>query len=119
MKVDRKGITRIVFVFNRFVIKIPNFIYQHNHFLHGCLANWNERRYTKMWNSCNIDFKNRIAPSIFCTWFGLIQIQKKCLPLERDLTEEEKMYFKPLCGTDIKKDNFGVYKGRIVCVDYP
>lgn len=116
----KKGITRIVFVFKNFVVKIPNFTCSHNHFLQGCYANWSERKYCK-------DFKNAIydgnmyewvAPSYYCSAFGLFQIQAKCQPLYKDLTNKQKKFYKPLCGTDNKKENFGYYKGKLVCIDY-
>ena len=68
----------------------------------------------------NIDdnkFYNLVAPSIFCSWFGLIQIQKRCTELDRNLTDEEKRHFMSVCQ-DIKKENFGHYKNRLVCLDY-
>lgn len=117
MKINKRGITRIVFIFKNFVIKIPNFRYKHNHFLQGCYANWSEREYTKNFK-CLPQFYNLIAPSYFCSWFGLIQIQAKCQPKLEDLTEEEKLIYINLCGTDNKKENFGWYKKRLVCLDY-
>ncbi len=113
------GVTRIVFIFDSFVIKIPNYHYSHSHFLQGCCANWSERNICKMFKPMRDSFFDLLAPSLFCTWFGLLQIQKRTLPLERDLTDEEKEQFKDFCGTDNKKENFGYYQGRIVCHDYP
>ena len=121
VKLEAKGITRIVFLVSRFAIKIPNHRYGHRHFLQGCYANWSERKFCK-------DFKNAdypenmyqyVAPSYFCSWFGLFQIQARCEPYNEDLTEKEKEFFKPLCWGDNKKENFGILKGRLVCLDYP
>lgn len=119
MIINRKGVTRIVFIFDRFVIKIPNFLVQHNHFLHGCLANWNERYFYKRWNKTQFKLLNKAVPSIFCSWFGLFQIQKRCEVLNRDLTLEEIEEYKYLHNGDIKKENFGYYEGELVCLDYP
>lgn len=120
MKIDLKGCTRIVFIFKYIVIKIPNFQYEHSHFLIGCTSNWEERKYYK--SHINIIYENNlahfVAPSLWCSWFGLIQIQAKCEPLLRDLTEEECEFFQSLCKGDNKKENFGWYKGKLVCVDY-
>ncbi len=119
MIVKLNGVTRIVFVFKTIVIKIPNFLYQHNHFLQGCYANWSERHYCKMmYRVENNKFYNLVAPSYFCSWFGLLQIQARCQELDRDLTDEEIEIFKDVCGGDIKKQNFGYYKGKLVCLDY-
>lgn len=120
MKIDLKGVTRIVFIFNKFVVKIPNFLVQHNHFLHGCLANWCERDYYK--RHIKIKYEDNlsewVAPSYFCSWFGLIQIQAKCEPNFEELTEEQLKFFKPVNSEDTKKENFGWYKGKLVCLDY-
>lgn len=118
--VIKYGITRIVIVFNTFVIKIPNYKYNHHHFLQGCYANWSERKFCK-------DFKNAkykgnlykyVAPSFYCSLFGLFQIQAKCKPMLKDLTNHQKKIYFPLCGTDNKKENFGWYKNNLVCLDY-
>ena len=123
MKLDKKGITRLVFIFKYFVIKIPKFTYSHKHFLQGCYANWSERNFTKIFKDIDWDGEtnlyNLISPSYFCSYFGLFQIQARCKPLLRDLTEMEKELYKPLCEKDNKKENFGWYKGRLVCLDYP
>lgn len=120
MKIDLKGVTRIVFIFNNIVVKIPNFLYQHSHFLQGCYANWSEREYYKRHSKA--DYENNmveyVVPSYFCSWFGLLQIQARCEPKLENLTEEEEKFYEPLCGTDCKKENFGWYKGRLVCLDY-
>lgn len=117
MELKRNGVTRLVFVFHRFVVKIPNFTCQHDHFLNGCSASWRERKYWKQWR--NTEMGNRLCPTIFCSWFGLIQIQKRAaiLPNDRFLSEEELRPFGDF-ATDIKPSNFGHYNGRLVIVDY-
>ena len=60
-----------------------------------------------------------VSPSLFCSYFGLLQIQKRCKPLDRDLTDEELVSFKYYCNEDCSKTNFGYYNNNIVCVDYP
>ncbi len=120
MKIDLKGITRVVFIFNRIVIKIPNFLNCHQHFLQGCYANWSERDYYKRHITATYEgnMVGYVAPSYFCSWFGLFQIQAKCEPMEEHLTTEQRIFYEPLCGTDNKKQNFGWYKGKLVCLDY-
>lgn len=116
----KKGVTRIVFLCKNLVIKIPNYQYSMTNFLKGCNANWSERIYYKTFK--NAVFKDNmvdfVSPSYFCAWFGLFQIQKRCEPMWRDLTDKEKAFFEPLCGTDNKKENFGILNGKIVCIDY-
>lgn len=116
MKLERKGITRLVFIFKHFVIKIPNFTCQHNHFLLGCYANWSERRFCKIMKKTK--FYNLVAPSLFCSWFGLFQVQRRCIELDRHLTDEEIEKFRGVCQGDLKPENFGYYQNRIVCLDY-
>lgn len=115
MKIE-KGVTRIVFVFKNFVVKIPNFSVQHNHFLNGCLANWQERHYWKAW--VGTDLRDMVAPTLFCSWFGLFQIQSRAIVLSNDFETPNKFeWFRDVCS-DIKPSNFGYYKDRIVCIDY-
>jgi hypothetical protein len=65
------------------------------------------------------EFLDKVAPSLFCSWFGLLQIQSRCEPKLEDLTAEEIEIFRDLHKGDFKSQNFGYYKGRLVCLDYP
>lgn len=111
------GITRIVFVFDNFVIKIPNFKCYHLHFLQGCYSNWSERNFNKTFK--NTEFIDLVVPSLFCTWFGLVQIQRKVEILDRELTDAEMKKFETVCSGDFKPPNFGFYNNNLVCIDYP
>jgi hypothetical protein len=115
--IDRKGVTRLVFVFDNFVIKIPNFSVQHSHFLAGCYANFKERCYWKSWKGYP-PLQDRVVPTLFCSCFGLFQIQARAAILNNDasLNDHEIEYFS--FTTDTKPSNFGYYKNRLVCVDY-
>lgn len=121
MKFYKNGVTRLCFLIGNYVIKIPNFTYCHKHFLQGCYVNWSERNYYK--TNIKADYKDNmvkhVSPSYFCSWFGLFQIQAKCSPKKEDLTEIERKFFEPLCCGDNKKENFGYYNGKLVCLDYP
>lgn len=116
MKIKFNGITRIVFLIGKWAIKIPNFRYQHSHFLQGCYANWSEYTFCRTMKGLP-EYFNKVAPTVFCTWFGLVSVQKRVAELERDLTENETIYFKELT-TDIKKENFGYVNDILVCIDY-
>jgi hypothetical protein len=119
MVINKNGVTRLVFVFKDYVVKTPKFTYSHSHFLNGCYANWSERMFCKVWRNCKKPNLYRlVAPTIWCSWFGLIQIQRKVVILDRNLTARETKRFSCICS-DIKIDNFGHYNGRLVCVDYP
>lgn len=121
MKIIEQGISRIVFLVGNYAIKIPNFHYSHSHWLQGCYANWSERNYYKVFSKADYEenMVEHVAPSLFCSWFGLVQIQARCEPMEEDLTDEQKEFYYPLCARDCKKQNFGWYKGKLVCLDYP
>jgi len=109
----KKGTTRIVFVFDKFVVKIPNFLVEHRHFVYGCYCNLSERSISKT----TMDI-TKIAYSYFCSWFGLFQIQAKCKPKLEDLTEQEIELYDKYHWGDYKKQNFGYYNGTLVCLDY-
>lgn len=116
----QEGVTRIVFAVGRYVVKIPNFKVQYNHFLLGCTANWTERMMWKRYRDCAfMPHKDLVVPSSFCLWFGLIQVQHRAKVRSNDdhLSVEECELFKKVT-TDIKASNFGTYKGRMVCIDY-
>lgn len=117
MRIATNGITRIVFIFKHFVIKIPNFRYSHLHWLQGCYANWSERNYCKVFATMDDkELLNKVAPSYYCSIFGLLQVQARCENLDRELTKQELEYFKDF--GDLKSDNAGFYKGRVVLLDY-
>lgn len=116
MKV-RKGITRIAILVGWYAIKLPRLSNGHLNFLHGCLSNYGERDFYK---KCR-DYKpmaELIAPSYFCTLFGLVQIQKRCVENKRELTEEELLKFECVRHGDKKPANFGYIDNRLVCLDY-
>ena len=66
-------------------------------------------------------FYDLVSPSVFCLWFGLLQIQHR---VTQPISDED--YFHPdfttkfgdVSGRDFKPENFGYYKGRLVCCDY-
>lgn len=128
----KKGVTRIVLIVFGYAIKIPNFTYSHHHFLQGCVCNSSERLFTKQWRPKNnpekvgakhyefiLETFEKINPTLFCSWFGLISIQKEVKLLGYDIKEIDglKEHFKIVC-TDFKSENFGLLNGKIVCIDY-
>lgn len=113
MEVKTNGAYRITILIGDYAIKIPSFLYSQKSFIYGCYCNMSERLY------CINHGTENVSPSLFCSWFGLIQIQRRCKSLERDLTLEEVQEYKYLHCDDIKKENFGYYEGKLVCLDYP
>ncbi|HMT01686.1 MAG TPA: hypothetical protein PKD00_00010 [Burkholderiales bacterium] len=113
----KKGVTRIVLLIGNYAIKFPNFTFCHLYFLSGCYNNWSERNYCKVFKKHS--YIDKVAPCYYCSIFGLFAIYARCKPLERKLTDTEKEYYKHLHDGDDKKENFGYYKNRLVCLDYP
>lgn len=108
----RKGITRVVFPVGRWVIKFPRLGVGQINFLLGCLGNLRERQKTKwgIWGDL-------ISPCIWCSWGGLIGIQKKVDVLTVPLSDRKYEKFKILTS-ERKPGNFGYLEGKIVCIDY-
>lgn len=73
-------------------------------------------------NVCEWQTWSRIKDTELAKWFapcldispcGRVLIQAKTKPIQGRLPEKLPAFF-----TDIKWDNFGIYKGRVVCHDY-
>ena len=121
----KSGVTRIVItVFPKYVIKISHPFNGKVNFLYGCLGNAKERDFCKKWKG--MSELNQVAPSIFCSWFGLFQIQYKCSEYIIENPDVNKVkenlnnltfIFGNICE-DIKIINFGVLNGKVVCLDY-
>lgn len=121
MKV-KKGITRIIFIFQNYVIKLPNFTYSWNLFLTGLLANLNERNCWKY----NVD-NELLCPIIWMSIGGWILVMKK-VDVKKHI-EERKLdninhfdyYIKWInsgFGGDDKPDNYGYLNEKLVKIDY-
>ena len=113
---NTSGVTRVCIYLGFIVIKVPRINYGHLNFLKGCLSNWKERWWYKNFN--DLPSGKLVIPSFWCSWFGLIQIQARAEKIRKaPLRKKEKEIFKDIC-TDLKSQNFGYYKGRLVCLDY-
>lgn len=112
-----KGTNRVVILCGKFAFKIPNFLNGHLLFLHGCLANWRERYFCKVAKSSNIELYNHVAPSLFCSWFGLLQIQIRCTKNTLPLLDKDLKVFE-IISSDVNICNTGWYKHRLVLFDY-
>lgn len=138
MEINRRGITRIVFVFKKVVVKIPNFSYSWSHFLKGLIANIDEGRCWR-YNSGKYEKgkSHLICPVIWTSWGGWIlvmqradmklweQTVKEHYPEPDDCHDrakyQEKLYktwIEAGFGGDDKDDNYGYLKGKLVKVDY-
>lgn len=123
MRINRQGITRIVFLTKKYAIKIPNFTCQWNHFLQGLLSNINEST-TWKYNSGQYEEGNShlLCPVVWASWGGWILIMKRAVPCKFfDEGGEEIDYSKWIVagfGGDDKPLNYGQLNGRIVKLDY-
>lgn len=140
MKLNRTGITRIVFEFKTFVIKIPNFSYSWRHFLTGIIANISENIAWKNADKCDIflvtnyfgNYEKRsdlLCPVKWCSWGGWFLIMEKA-DMERHENEVRSLpddsskfsysnWINSALAGDDKADNYGYYKNRLVKIDYP
>lgn len=55
-----------------------------------------------------------LAPCLYISPCGSVLIQSRVLPLDRNKYPEKIPHF----FTDTKYNNFGLYKGKFVCMDY-
>lgn len=118
MRNVNKGVTRIVILLGRYAIKLPNPFNGHFNFLLGCCSNFKERNLYKKCRTYK-PISDLICPSYFCSYFGLIQIQKRCVVNKRELTEEELERFESVRNGESKPNNFGYIKNeRLICLDY-
>jgi hypothetical protein len=126
----KRGATRIVFIFRKFVIKVPNFTYSYRNFIRGILSNIDEDR-TWRWNSGKYENgkSHLLCPVIFSLWGGWLLIMARAdvlkwsgdvraLPHTDNPNDVYKEWIEAGLGGDDKADNYGYYKGRLVKVDY-
>jgi len=113
------GVTRIVFVFKSFVVKIPRpGIW--SHFLKGLIGNIHEAQ-TWKWNSGKYESGKSylLCPVVWAAWGGWILIMKRAEILTEDQFSKENIEPHMIWfDGDDKSNNYGYYKGRLVKVDY-
>lgn len=119
MKVNRKGTTRVVFVFKDVVVKVPNFFNGWLNFIKGIVANIDENQ-TWKWNSGKYEGGNShlLCPVQWCSWGGWILIMKRAIPCQWEEEIDYTIWEKAGLSGDDKQPNFGWYKGKIVKIDY-
>ncbi len=137
MRIVTTGITRTVFIFKNFVIKVPKIRYGWYYFLLGLCGNIEEK---KTWEAIkdNPDYNKLLCPIKWASKSGLIVIMEKAdvegwdreVGSKFDQTDDwylrkvlngmlYKKWIDAGFGGDDKSDNYGYYKGRLVKVDYP
>ena len=68
-----------------------------------------------IWDHASDKVREWLAPVKSLSPDGRILFQMKCDPLPLDF---KLPYNLPRMFNDVKKENFGLYKGKLVCVDY-
>lgn len=110
LKVNQQGVTRIVFLTKNYAIKMPRIRYGWKHFIQGVYSNLSEH---ECWSISKNE--NYLCPVLFSFGgFIIIMPRLKICGTDRevkDVVQEE--------GDDFKPCNYGHYKGKVVCVDYP
>lgn len=109
MRIERSGITRLVFLTKKYVIKVPRINYGWEKFVEGVFSNLSER------NCWRITRSEYLCPVLFCVG-GFFSVMPR---VEICKNEEDIIGILNEEGEDRKPDNYGWYEGRIVCVDYP
>ena len=115
MVIERKGCTRIVFIFDKFVIKLPNIVF-YRLFLCGLLANMQEAQFGRS----NLE---GFCPVLFAFPGGWFLVAKRAT----EMTVEQFLNFdaKAFCERDTyyipaehKACSFGYLNGKVVAIDY-
>lgn len=114
MKVKR-GTNRIVILVGKYAFKFPNIFNGHLLFLYGCYSNYSERDFCKKFRDMP-EFYNLVAPSLFCSWFGLLEVQVRCEEV-LSISDSDLRRLESVNG-ESKPINYGTYKNNLVCVDY-
>lgn len=115
----RCGTKRIVFIFNKIVIKLPK-INRYESFIRGILENIVEGKLSGLHED--------LCKVIYCNRFGLFSIMEKANPIPDDIDRFdflemlENKYKNDLCKdillSDFTPENYGYINDRIVKVDY-
>ncbi len=69
----------------------------------------------KMWNDASAGEMKWLAPCRYLSPDGRILLQERADPVPADYELPERM---PSFLTDFKRSNFGILRGKFVCVDY-
>lgn len=69
----------------------------------------------KMWNDSSLKEAEWLAPCRYLSPDGRILLQDRADPVPGDYEMPERM---PSFLTDFKRENFGILKGKLVCIDY-
>lgn len=113
MKINQQGITRLVFITDKYAIKVPRVTRGWSMLIQGIFSNLSEANCWK--NNC---FDGHTSPTLCPVKFSfmgfiLIMPRVSICSDASELPEAEDP------GEDRHYRNYGWYMGRVVCVDYP
>jgi hypothetical protein len=106
------GITRVVILVGPYAIKLPQWNYGWDKFLHGLLANMQE----VVWGR---GYDDRLCPVVWWIPGGWMTVMQR---VDHVLTNENEIDYSVfqdgIPSGDDKPDNYGMLNGRIVKIDY-
>jgi hypothetical protein len=108
--INRQGITRLVFITNKYAIKVPRINRGWKRFIEGMCSNMSENQ---CWNACESEY---LCPVLF-SFGGFVLVMPKLEILKRGDSLPKIHTKEP--GCDPNPINYGYLNGKIVCVDYP
>lgn len=107
-----RGATREVLLLGPWAFKVPVVSYGWRPFLHGLLANMQER----MFSAARFP---RCCPVLWADPLGLLVIMARARPLERELTDAEwEAFDRDNVPSERKASSYGWYAGELVALDY-
>jgi len=114
-----KGATRSVFVFKRFVVKVPTFL-SWRLFLNGLLANMQEELFSGV-DDC-------LCPVMYSDIFGFVLIMERAYVIPNRVNNLNFLNYleakyknnnmREFILSDSKPSNWGILEGRLVKIDY-
>jgi hypothetical protein len=111
------GITRAVVLIGGYAIKIPSWRHGLRMFRCGMTSNKIEYLLYQRFTLWQFSEAEKMCPSIWCAPWGLLQVQRRVKPLDRDIRPCEECHLWKW-STDHKPENYGLLDGKVVCVDY-
>lgn len=118
MKINRTGVTRIVFVLKNHVVKVPTPFNGWYNFIQGIIANMVERN-TWRFNSGIYEsgHSHLLCPVTWVSWGGilLVMVKAKTIPFDAEIDKSEHKKHFP--GDD-HNHNYGIIDNRVVKIDY-
>ncbi len=105
-----RGISRIVFecrLRDDLVVKVED---AHSRYFANVIESkfWSDNQFASA-------IASWLAPIKFMSPDGRILLQRRCQPLPKNFALPAKL---PIFLTDLKRENFGLLDGRLVCMDY-